>query len=175
MFKKSRKYTGLLFILLSLSVVGVSAYVYQQATMTVQQTIVEIASIVLKNSDLGNINEGETQTYTSSEVANLGDAISLTTTTSNVYLHLDSDLESQSASYSTYNIVVKYATVPGGSSATSGNTACTLTLASPDYSSITLDIAGDWTFDLEVTTTASSVNSDTPTSVSITVSAESTS
>jgi hypothetical protein len=175
MIKKTSKMTGALFIILSLSVIGVSAYVYQQATMTVQQNIVEIASITLKNSDLGNLNEGETRTYTSSEVANLGDAIALTTTTTNVYLHLNSDVDSLSSSYSTYNIVVKYATVPSGSSATSGSTACTLSLASPDYSSITLDVAGDWTFNLEVTTTAQSVNADTPTSVSITVSAESTS
>ncbi len=175
MIKKSSRLSGILLLIFSLFVIGVSAYVYEQATMSVSQTIIEIASITVTNSDLGSINEGETKTLTKTEVANLGDAISMTTTTANVYLHLDSDIDSQSGSYTTYNIVVKYATVPGGSSASSGSTACTLSIASPDYSSITLDVAGDWTFDLEVTNTADSVSTDTPTSVSIIVSAESTS
>lgn len=77
--------------------------------------------------------------------------------------------------YDTYNIVVKFATVPGGSSYSSGQTACTLSLASPDYSSIDLDVAGSWTFNFEITTTAKSVSSDQATTVTINVSAESTS
>ena len=170
-----RKSVGFLLILVSISIVCVSAYVYELATQTVTQTILEIATLTVQNSALGTLEEGETQTYTKATVATLGDAISVTTTKANVYLHLDSDVGSLSAEYSTYNIVVKYDTVPVGSSHTSGNTACTLTLASPDYSSIDLDVAGDWTFDFEITTTAQSVDSDTPTTVTITVSAESTS
>ena len=128
----------------------------------------------MQNSALDNIEEGETKTFTKLDIASLGNAISVVTTKANVYLHLDSDVNLLSAYYSTYNIVVKYATVPGGSSKIPGNTACTLTLASPDFSSIDLDVAGSWTFDFEITTTAQSVNADQPTTVTITVSAEST-
>lgn len=165
---------GVLFLMLSLSIVGVSAFVYEQASQTVTQTIVDVATIALLDSALGSIDEGDTQTYTNVTVASLGDAISITTTKA-VYLHLDSDVDSLSTYYSTYNIVVKFDTVPGGSSHTSGQTACTLTLASPDYSSIDLDVAGSWTFNFEITTTVSSVSSDQPTTVTINVSAESTS
>ena len=166
--------TGILFILLSLTIVSVSAFVYEQATQTVTQTILEIATITLKNSALGNIEEGETITYTNVTVADLGDAISITTTKANVYLHLDSDVDSLSTYYTTYNIVVKFATVPGGSSYTPGNPTCTLSLAVPDYSSIDLDVAGSWTFNFEITTTADSVSSNQGTTVTIIVTAEST-
>ena len=150
----------------------VSAYVYQQATLTVTQNIIEVATFTVKSSDLGNINEGQTLTYTSAEVANLGEAITITTTTAPVYLHFDSDVNSLSGSYTTYDINVLYDTVPSGG--TGSGTACTLSLASPDYSSVTLDVAGTWVFDLSITTTADSVNANTPTSVSLTVGAEST-
>ena len=82
MDRKEKRVLGLALIVLSFTVMGVSAYVYQQATMTLSQTIVEIASITVKNSDLGSINEGETKTITQATVADLGDAISITTTTS---------------------------------------------------------------------------------------------
>jgi hypothetical protein len=175
MLKKGRKLTGLAFILLSLSVIGVSAYVYQQATMTLSQTIVEVATITLKNSDLGNIYEGESKTINETTVPNLGDAISIDITAGPVYLHLDSDVNLLNASYSTYDIDVVYATIPSGGSGTVNTTACTLSLGSPDYSSITLDQSGVWTFDIVVDTTAGSVTVNTPTQVSIIVGAESTS
>jgi hypothetical protein len=171
--KKARRFSGLLLIMLSITIIGVSAYVYEQASQTITQTIVDIATLTLKNSALGNLNEGETQTYTQATIANLGDAVSLTTTTANVYLHLDSDLDSLTG-YSTYNIVVKFSQV-AGSTYSVGDTACTLSIASPDYSSIDLDAAGNWAFDFEITTTAGSVSSDTPSTVTIVVSAESTS
>ena len=170
--KKGIRFSGLLLIMLSITIVGVSAYVFEQASQTVTQTIVDIATITLKNSALGNLNEGETQTYTQATVANLGDTISLTTTTANVYLHSNSDLDSVSG-YSTYNIVVKFSQVVGATYSV-GDTACTLSIGSPDYSSIDLDAAGTWAFDFEITTTASSVSSDTPSTVTIIVSAEST-
>jgi hypothetical protein len=172
MIKKASKLSGIAFLIFSLMVAGVSAYVYQQATMTVTQNIVEIATFTLKNSALGDINEGETIIYTSAEIANLGAAITITTTTQPVYLHLDSDLDSLSGSYSSYDINVIYDTVPGGGSGS--GTACVLSPASPDYSSITLDAVGTWIFDLSVETTADSVDADTPTTVSIIVGAEST-
>jgi len=173
MIKKSRKYSGLLFLLFGFMVVGVSAYVYQQATLTVSQIIVDVVTFTVKNSDLGNINEGQSLSYTSTEVPNLGAAITITTTTSPVYLHLNSDVDSLSGSYSTYDINVVYNTVPSGGSGS--GTACTLSLASPDYSSITLDAAGTWVFDLTIDTTANSVDLDTPTAVTLIVGAESTS
>jgi len=163
---------GILLIALSFSIAGVSAYVYQQASQTITQTIVEVATITLKNSALGNINEGETKSYTKAEVANLGDAITLTTTAANAYLHLDSDLDSVT-DYSAYSIVVKFSQVVG-STYSVGDTACTLSTGSPDYSSVDLDAAGTWAFDLEISTTAGSVDSDVPATVTIIVTAEST-
>ena len=170
----SKSLVGVLFLMLSFSIVAVSAFVYEEASQTVTQTIVNVATITLQDSALGSIDEGETKTYTNVTVASLGDAISITTTKA-VYLHLVSDVDSLSSDYTTYNVVVKFDTVPGGSSHTSGQTACTLTLTLPDYSSIDLDVAGSWTFNFEITTTASSVSSDQPTTVTIDVSAESTS
>jgi hypothetical protein len=169
---KRRRLSGLLLIVLSFSIVGVSAFVYEQASQTITQTIVDIATLTLKNSALGNLNEGESQTYTSATVANLGDAISLTTTTASVYLHLDSDVDSVSG-YSAYSIVVKFSQVVG-STYSVGDTACTLSVGSPDFSSIDLDAAGTWGFDFEISTTAGSVSADTPSTVTIIVSAEST-
>ena len=93
MLKKGSKISGLLILLVGLMVTGVSAYVYQQATLSVTQNIIEIATLTVKNSDLGDINEGETIIYTSTEVANLGAAITITTTTAPVYLHFDSDID----------------------------------------------------------------------------------
>lgn len=175
MNRRASRLSGLLLLMLSISILGTSAYVYQQASQTIDQTIKEVATITLLNSDLGDLKEGETKTYTKTEVPNLGDAITITTTTavSNVYLHLDSDLDSLT-DYSTYNIVVKFSEVQG-STYSVGDTACTLTLVSPDYSSIDLDAAGTWKFDFEITTTANSVNADVPTTVTIIVSAENTS
>jgi hypothetical protein len=171
MAKKGSKLSGLLFLIFGLMVTGVSAYVYQQATLTVTQNILEITTFTVKNSSLGNINEGETRVYTSAEVANLGDAISVTITTVPVYLHFDSDIDSLSGSYSTYDINIIYDTAPPGGSG--AGTACVLSLASPDYSTVTLDTAGTWIFDLSIETTADSVDADTPTTITLIVGAES--
>jgi hypothetical protein len=171
---KRKMTTGLLLLILATTVMGVSAYVYQSATQTVTQTIKEIASLTLQNSALGNINEGETMTLTKTEVASLGSAASVTTTAANVNLHFSSDLASQSSSYSTYNIVVKLASKPGGSTLTVGATYATMSVGTPTPAGFALDAAGTYVFDFEVTTTARSVNSDTPTTVNITVTAEST-
>jgi len=153
----------------------VSAYVYETATQTVTQTIENIATVALKSSALGTIEEGQTKTLTKSDVANLGAAISLTTTKSSVYMHLtSSDLASLSTYYSTYNIVAKVITKPAGGVHTVGETVATLSLASPTSSAINLDATGAWAFDFEVTMTAKSVSSDQPTIVTIVATAEST-
>ena len=178
MFSSKNKVAGILLIMLSFSIVTVSAFVYESAQQTVTQTIQEIATITLQNSALGNLEEGETNTYTKTggagdvELATLGDAITITTTKANVYLHLDSDLDSLT-DYSTYTITVKFAQVQG-STYTVGQTACTMTLVSPDPSAIDLDASGIWKFDFELTTTANSVDADTPSTVTVTVSGEST-
>jgi hypothetical protein len=165
---------GVLFLLLSFAVVSVSAYVYESMQQNVTQTIKEIATISLNNSTLGNLEEGQTLFYTKSNVTNLGAAISLTTTKANVYMHLSSNLASQSTYYSTFNVAVKIATKPSGGTHSAGETVYTLTLASPNSGSINLDVLGTWTFDFEVTTTAKSVSSDKSNIVTITVTAEST-
>lgn len=172
MNRKTRM-SGLLLILLSISIIGTSAYVYEQASQTITQTIKEVATITLLSSALGDLKEGETKFYTKTNVTDLGDAITITTTEASVYLHLDSDLDSLT-DYSTYNIVVKFSQVVGTTYSV-GDTACTLSLESPDFSSIDLDAAGTWKFDFEVRTTADSVDADTLTTVTIIVSAESTS
>jgi len=171
MIKKGSKYSGLLYLIFGLMVAGVSAYVYQQATMTISQNIVEIATIVVQSSDLGDIYEGETRTYTSTEVTELGSAVTITTTEQPVYLYFDSDVDSLTGSYSTYDITVQYNTVPP--SGTGSGDACTMTLSSPLSAPVTLDAIGTWVFDLSIETTALSVDADTPTTVTIVVSAES--
>jgi hypothetical protein len=49
-----------------------------------------------------------------------------------------------------------------------------MTIGTPDPAAVTLDLAGTWVFDFEVTTTADSVDGDQPTTVTIVVTAEST-
>ncbi len=172
-----RRAFGTFLILTSLLIVSVSAFVYEQASNTVNQTIVEVANITLSEGTLGNIEEGETILYTPSNTSSLNDIVSITTSKANVYLHFDTDLDSQSGNYATYQIVIKVGdTVPGGSSNSTGDTTATLNVGSPDTASgVALDSAGDWTFDFEITTTANSVSTDQPTTVSISVLAESTS
>ena len=59
---------------------------------------------------------------------------------------------------------------------TLSGTVATLTVGSPDTASgITLDVAGAYVFDFEITTTANQVSSDQGGTVNITVTAESTS
>lgn len=172
MLKRTSRLSGLLLILISLSIVGVSAYIYQEATQTITQTILEVATITLKNSDLGNLKEGETASYTKATVPNLGDAISITTQEASVYLHLNSDLDALTT-HASYSIFVKFSTVVGATYSV-GDTACTLTMGSPDHSSIDLDAAGTWAFDFEIATTVGSVGADVPTTVTVIVTAEST-
>jgi hypothetical protein len=146
--KKGSKVSGLLFLLFGLMITGVSAYFYR------------------------NIKEGETRTYTSSEVANLGEAIKITTTTEPVYLHLDSNLDTLGSLFSTYKISVLYKTVPP--TGTYSGTASSITLSSPEPPYIVLNVTGTWVFDLSVEIAANSVDSNTPTIVTIIASAEST-
>jgi hypothetical protein len=165
--------SGLILVMLSISIIGVSAYIYQEATQTITQTIIEVATITLKNSDLGNLKEGETKSYTKATVPNLGNAITITTQEANVYLHLNSDLDALTT-HSSYSVEVKFSQVVG-STYSVGDTACTLSIGSPDYSSIDLDAAGTWAFDFEITTSVGSVDADVPTTSTIIVTAESTS
>jgi hypothetical protein len=169
-----RKLTGIAFLLLGILIVSVSAFVYDSAQQTVGQTVTNVATITLKNSALGNLEEGETKSYTKADVANLGAAISLTTTKANVYLHLNSDIDSLTTYYSTYTVTVKYITVPSGQEALIGTTAATMSIASPDPSGFALPAAGSWAFDFGITTTAKAVSSDQATTATIIVTAEST-
>jgi hypothetical protein len=86
-------------------------------------------------------------------------------------MNLDSDLDSLSELYSRYDIVVRFSQV-AGSTYSVGEVACTLGIGSEDYSSIELDASGLWKFDIEVTSTAKSVDYDMLTTVTITVTAE---
>jgi hypothetical protein len=164
---------GVLFVLLSFTIVMVSAYVYETAQLQTTQTIQEIATLVVQNSALGTIEEGETKSYTKATVSSLGNIVNVTTTKNGVYLHFNSDLDSLTTYYSTYDITVKFAAVGGGSSHSVGDVACTMTLGSPDPAAVTLDVSGAWRFDFEIDTTAQSVNADQLTTVTIVVTAES--
>ena len=156
-------------------IVSVSAFVYEQASNTVTQTIVEVATITLDQGALGSISEGQTILYTPTNTSVLDGILSITTQQANVYLHFDTNLEGQNSIYDTYQISVIADTVQG-STITVGQTIATLSVGSPDTSTgINLDTAGAWAFDFQITTTAGNVDSDTPTTVNITVSAESTS
>jgi hypothetical protein len=168
---------GFALIVMSLAIALVSAFTYETAQLTVTQTVVkDVATLALQNSALGNIEEGATNFYTKSNASSLGNIVIVTTTKDNVYLHFNSDLDSNSSLstyYAEYTMTVKYWTVPGGSSQSQGQIACTMQLGSADPSPVTLDKAGTWTFDFEITTTAKSVSSDASTAVIIVVTAES--
>lgn len=170
---KKQVILGTVLLLLSFSIVSVSAYIYEQNSQTVSQTIVDVATLTLGNADLSDLEEAQTLLYTPANDTELDEIISITTTKANVYLRLDSNLDTLT-DYSTYNIVVKFSTVVG-STYSIGQTACTLSLASPDFSSIDLDAAGTWAFDFEITTTAGTVSANSSNTVTINVSAESTS
>ena len=109
---KKNYYIGLLLIALSLSIVVTSAFVYEQASQTTTQTILEIASITLNNAALGNIEEGDTILYTPANTSAVDDVVSVTTGKANVYMHIDTDLEGQSTYYNTYQIEVVVDTAP---------------------------------------------------------------
>jgi len=170
----NKKSMGIMLILMSVGIATVSAYVYETAQHTVTQTIQQVATLTLNNSALGNIEEGQTISYTKATVSSLGDIVTVTTTKDNVYLHFDSDIDSLSTYYTTYTITVKYAAVGSGSSHSVGQTACTITMASPDPAAVTLDVDGTWRFDFEITTTAKSVSAEQATTATIVVNAEST-
>ncbi len=172
-----RRTVGPLLIIISMIIISVSAFVYEQASNTVTQSIDEVANITLNQGTLGNIEEGETIFYTASNTSSLNDIISITTSKANVYLHFDTNLNDQSTNYATFQIVVKVGdTLPVASSNSTGDTTATLTIANPDTTSgVVLDAAGAWTFDFEITTTANSVTTDQATTVNIIVSAEKTS
>ena len=162
------------FILMSIVIAVASAYVYETAQHTITQTVQNIATLTLQTSALGNIEEGQTISYTKATVSSLGNIVNLTTTKDNVYLHFDTDVNTLSTYYTTYSITVKYAAVGSGSTHTVGDTAATMTLASPDPTAVTLDVDGAWRFDFELTTTAKSVSADQSTTVTVVVTAEST-
>jgi hypothetical protein len=175
LINRKKRTIGISMLIVSLLIGVVSAYLYETANQTVTQTIQNIATVTLKNSALGTIEEGQTKTVTKTDVANLGAAISLTTTKAGVYMHLtSSDLAGLSTYYSAYSIAVKVITKPTGGVHTVGETVATLTLASPTSGAINLDVIGSWAFDFEVTMTAKSVSSDQATTVTIVATAEST-
>ncbi len=166
-----KSFTGILLIAVSLMIIVTSAFIYDEASQTTTQTIVNVASLTLNNAALGNIDEGETVLYTPANTSAVDDVVSLTTSKNNVYLHFDTDLEGQTTYYDTYQIAVVVSSVPMGSSLT--GTVATLTIGSPDTASgIDLDIAGDYVFDFQVTTTAKGVSANQATTVNITVTAE---
>jgi hypothetical protein len=165
---------GITLILLSLSVAGFSGFVYGVAQHTVPQTDKLIASLTVQNSDLGNIEEGESKTYDKTTISSLGNALTLTTTEDNVYLNFSSNIDTLGTYYCTYNITGKFFAIGSGSTHNVGNTACVMTLASPDSNVVSLDKTGVWSFDFEITTTAKSVSSDQETTATIVVTAKST-
>ena len=168
-----KKIAGFAFVLLSVVIMSVSAIVYESAQQTANQTVIDVATINLKSFALGNIEEGENKIYTKAEVPDLGGAISVSITKADVYLHLNSDIQTLESLYSAYTLTVKYVTIPSGSIHSVGEIATTLTIANPDFDSIPLDAAGSWVFDFELETTAKLVSSDQSATATIVVTAES--
>jgi hypothetical protein len=132
-----------------------------------------IARLTVQNSDLGDIEEGQTVAYGKAELSSLGSAVTLATSENNVCLHFDSDVDTLSSAFLSYTITVKYASVGADSTHVVGDTACTMTITSPDPGAITLDKTGTWIFDFEIQATAKSVSSDQAKTVTINVTAES--
>jgi hypothetical protein len=169
----NKKYKIAALLLCFMSIAAVSAYVYETGQVQVTQTITNIATLTVSNSALGDIEEGQTITYTKADTATLGDTVSLTTTKDGVYLNFTlSDTAVLTTHYSTYQIVVKFAAIGTGSTDAIGDVACTMTLGAPNPVSVTLDKVGIWSFDFEVTTTAKSVSADQPTTATVTVTAQ---
>ena len=170
-----RRLLGMLLIMCSILIVSVSAFVYESTSNTVTQTIVEIATITLDQGTLGSISEGQTILYTPTNTSVLDGILTITTQQDNVYLHFDTDLEGQDSNYDIYQIEVIADTVQGSTIGVD-DVIVTLTTDTPDTSAgINLDTTGDWAFDFQITTAAGTVDSDTPTTVNVTVTAESTS
>jgi hypothetical protein len=163
---------GLSLLLLAVLVGAVSAYVYETGTITVTQTIKNIATLTVQNSALGNIEEGQTITYTKGTVSSLGNILNLTTTKASVVLHFASNVNTLNTYYSTYTITVKYANAVNGHAV--GDVLTTISIATPNPTGVTLAAIASYQFDFEITTTALSVSSDQATSATITVTAEST-
>lgn len=165
---------GLLLIVLSLAIITTSAFIYEQASQTTTQTILEIASLTLNSAALGNIEEGDTVLYTPANTSAVDDILSITTGKANVYMHIDTNLDGQSTYYNTYQIEVVVSSAPVGS--TLSGTVATLSISSPDTATgIDLDVAGDYVFDFQVETSAKQVSGNQGSTVNITVSAGSTS
>ena len=168
-----KKYKIAALLLCFMSIAAVSAYVYETGQVQVTQTIINIATLTVSNSALGDIEEGQTITYTKAATTSLGNIVSLTTTKDGVYLNFTlSDISVLTTYYSTYQIVVKFAAIGTGSTHVIGDVACTVTLGAPNPASVTLDKVGTWSFDFEVTTTAKSVSADQPTIATVTVTAQ---
>jgi hypothetical protein len=60
---------GIAFILLRILIVSASAFIYESAQQTAGQTIVKLTTLTLQNTALGNLEEGETKSYTRTNVA----------------------------------------------------------------------------------------------------------
>jgi len=147
---KTKKIAGLLLILLSVTIVLVSAFVYSQDSQTTTETIL----------------------YTPTNTSALDQILTVTTGKANVYLHIDTDLDILT-NYVNFTIEVLVDTQPGSSLS---DPVAVLTMASPDTSAgIDLDTAGSYKFDFRITTTADLVSSNSDEEVNIAVSAESTS
>jgi hypothetical protein len=158
-------------ILLAMSVVIVSGFVYGMNQHMAYQTLV-IANLNIKSSALGNIEEGQTKTFDNATIPGLGSAATLVTTKDHVCLLFESNVGILNSSFSEYAINIKFASVGSGSSYSVGDVANTINLMSPAIM-VTLDKAGVWSFDLEIIITAKSVSSDQAMPVTIKVTAES--
>ena len=127
MVKKLRKrFIGIALLLMSVLIVAASAFIYESATQTTTQVIKNIATLTINNAALGNTEEGSTNGYAKGNTSSLGSIVTLTTTKDNVYLHFNSDLDTNNTAlntyYSAYSITVKYWTVGSGSSHSQGQT-----------------------------------------------------
>lgn len=175
---KAKRRIGLALILVC-ALIGAATAVgfYEQQQSIITQDIKNVADITTKNPALPNLEEGQSATYTSTTVTDLGDAADVTTYKPAVVLTFSSsDISALTAKYSQYEIVIKYAAIPTGTSThTVGQVAATITMASPNPASITLDLAGNWQFDYEISvTTPPGISADTSSTATVIVTASPT-
>jgi hypothetical protein len=164
---------GIVLVMLSVSVVTVSGLVFETSHYSASYATKLISELSLPNLGLADIEEGDTKAYSKDTELCLGNAVEVITTEDNVCLNFTSDIDSSNEFYSMYNITVKYAAIGNGSIYSLEDIACTMTLASPSVL-VSLDKAGVWSFDFEISATAKSVISDKTTVVTIQVIALST-
>jgi hypothetical protein len=166
--------TAVALLALLLAVAVVSATVYWSGTQGMRQVVKEVATgtIATTTIDLPAIDEGETATYTATDVPEFDKALTVTVASEKAPRTLTVTFQNPSvvgAVYTAYTFKLIVDTVPTGSSLS--GTVATVSLTSTT-ATVTLDVAGTYKFDYEVSVTAGTVTEDTTVTANIAFSLE---